>query len=204
MGWLARAIDARGDSRGTMDDLEDALFIASGDRRAKLSQFWVLLFFGRDTNDPLILQAKQAQASVLERFVGRSRYGNAGRRVVAGQRLMQASSDVLLGWYHVVGFDGRPYDFYVRQLWDGKGAFDVEQMDERAWPGYASLCAWTLARARARTGDRIAIARYLGTTDRFDRAVADFSEAYAEQNQRDFERLADAVESGRIAATTEA
>ncbi len=162
---------------------------------------WVLLFFGRDTNDPLILQAKQAEASVLERFVGKSRYANAGRRVVAGQRLMQAAGDVLLGWYHVVGFDGQPYDFYVRQLWDGKGAFDVEQMDERSWPGYAALCAWTLARAHARTGDRIAIARYLGGTDRFDRAVADFSEAYAEQNQRDFERLAEAVESGRIAAT---
>jgi uncharacterized protein (DUF2252 family) len=162
---------------------------------------WVLLFFGRDTNDPLILQAKQAQASVLERFVGASRYGNAGRRVVAGQRLMQASSDVLLGWYRVVGFDGRLHDFYVRQLWDGKGAFDVEQMDESVWPEYASLCAWTLARAHARTGDRIAIARYLGSTDRFDRAVADFSEAYAEQNQRDFERLGEAVASGRIVAT---
>jgi hypothetical protein len=161
----------------------------------------VLLFFGRDTDDPLILQAKEAQASVLERFVGASRYANAGRRVVAGQRLMQASSDVLLGWYRVVGFDGRLHDFYVRQLWDGKGAFDVEQMDESVWPEYASLCAWTLARAHARTGDRIAIARYLGSTDRFDRAVADFSEAYAEQNQRDFERLGEAVARGRIAAT---
>jgi uncharacterized protein (DUF2252 family) len=162
---------------------------------------WVLLFFGRDADDPMILQAKQAQASVLERFVGRSRYANSGRRVVEGQRLMQAASDPLLGWYHVVGFDGRPYDFYVRQLWDGKGAFDVELMDERAWPHYAQLCAWTLARAHARTGDRIAIAGYLGTKDRFDRAVADFSEAYADQNQRDFERLVEAVESGRIAAT---
>ncbi len=159
---------------------------------------WVLLYFGRDTNDPMILQAKQAQASVLERFVGRSRYANSGRRVVEGQRLMQAASDPLLGWYHVIGFDGRPYDFYVRQLWDGKGAFDVEVMDERAWPGYAKLCAWTLARAHARTGDRIAIASYLGTKDRFDRAVADFSEAYAEQNQRDYEALREAVDAGRV------
>jgi len=161
---------------------------------------WVLLFFGRDTDDPMILQAKQAQASVLERFVGRSRYANSGRRVVEGQRLMQAASDPLLGWYHVVGFDGQPYDFYVRQLWDGKGAFDVEVMDERAWPGYAKLCAWTLARAHARTGDRIAIASYLGAKDRFDRAVADFSEAYAEQNQRDYDALREAVDAGRVTA----
>ena len=157
---------------------------------------WVLLFVGRDNDDPLILQSKQAQASVLERFVGKSRYGNAGRRVVEGQRLMQSLSDVLLGWYHVIGFDGKPYDFYVRQLWDGKGSFDVEAMDESAWPAYAEMCAWVLARAHARTGDRIAIAAYLGPGDVFDGAIADFAEVYAEQNQRDYEALQAAAESG--------
>jgi uncharacterized protein (DUF2252 family) len=110
---------------------------------------WVLLFFGRDSGDPLFMQAKQAQTSVLERFVGHSRYRRAGRRVVEGQRLMQAASDFLLGWYHVQGFDGRPYHFYVRQLWDGKGAFSVETMAASSWHDYAGLCAWTLARAHA-------------------------------------------------------
>jgi uncharacterized protein (DUF2252 family) len=163
---------------------------------------WVLLFVGRDNDDPLILQAKQAQESVLERFVGRSRYGNAGRRVVEGQRLMQSLSDVLLGWYHVIGFDGKPYDFYVRQLWDGKGSVDVEVLDESAWSAYARMCAWVLARAHARTGDRIAIAAYLGAGDVFDRAIADFAEVYAEQNERDYEALQAAVESGRVKAVT--
>jgi len=161
---------------------------------------WVMLFFGRDTGDPLFLQAKQAQASVLEPFVGRSRYRHAGRRVVEGQRLMQAVSDFLLGWYHVIGFDGRPYDFYMRQLWDGKGSFSVETMAESTWHHYAGLCAWTLARAHARTGDRIAIAAYLGGGDVFDRAVADFAAAYAEQNQGDYEALRDAVDAGSIEA----
>ena len=161
---------------------------------------WVMLFFGRDAGDPLFLQAKQAQASVLERFVGRSRFRRAGRRVVEGQRLMQAVSDLLLGWYHVVGFDGRPYDFYVRQLWDGKGSFSVETMAESTWREYAGMCAWVLARAHARTGDRIAIAAYLGTGDVFDRAMADFAAAYAEQNQQDFEALREAVDTGRVRA----
>ncbi len=159
---------------------------------------WVLLFLGRDENDPLILQSKQAQDSVLERFVGSSRYDNAGRRVVEGQRLMQAASDMLLGWYHVIGFDGKPHDFYVRQLWDGKGAFDMETMDQSAWAPYAHLCAWTLAKAHARTGDRIAIAGYMGRGNTFDRAIADFSDAYAEQNQRDYAALKKAVEGGRV------
>ncbi len=164
------------------------------------SRAWVLLLTGRDAADPLFLQAKQATASVAERFVGRSRYRNCGRRVVEGQRLMQGVTDILLGWYHVVGFDARPYDFYMRQLWDGKGAFDIEQMHESAWEGYARMCAWTLARAHARTGDRIAIAGYLGSSEAFDRAIADFAEAYAEQNQRDFEALKAAESSGRITA----
>ena len=163
---------------------------------------WVLLFFGRDSGDPLFLQAKQAQASVLERFVGRSRFRCAGRRVVEGQRLMQAVGDILLGWYNVTGFDGKPYDFYVRQLWDGKGAFNVGAMTEAAWHTYAQMCSWVLARAHARTGDRIAIAAYLGVGDVFDRAVADFAEAYAEQNERDYEALREAVDSGRVTAVS--
>ena len=162
---------------------------------------WVLLFFGRDKGDPLFLQAKQAQASVLERFAGRSRYLRAGRRVVEGQRLMQAASDFLLGWYHVHGFDGYPYDFYVRQLWDGKGSFSVETMAAGAWHNYARLCSWTLARAHARTGDRIAIAAYLGGGDVFDRAIADFAAIYAEQNQRDYEALGEAADDGRVKAS---
>ena len=163
---------------------------------------WVMLFTGRDFADPVFLQAKQAQASVLERFVGRSRYRNSGRRVVEGQKIMQSSGDILLGWYHVLGFDGKPHDFYVRQLWDGKGSFSVELLDQSAWPDYAQLCAWTLARAHARTGDRIALAAYVGTGDVFDRAIADFSEAYAEQNQRDYDALREAVDSGRVTAVT--
>ncbi len=161
---------------------------------------WVLLFFGRDEGDPLFLQAKQAQASVLERFVGRSRFRNSGRRVVEGQRLMQAVGDILLGWYSVIGFDGKPYDFYVRQLWDGKGAFNVSAMTEVAWHTYAEMCSWVLARAHARSGDRIAIAAYLGAGDTFDRAVADFADAYAEQNQRDYDALREAVDAGRVSA----
>jgi uncharacterized protein (DUF2252 family) len=159
---------------------------------------WVMLFTGRDLADPVFLQAKQAQASVLERFVGRSVYRNSGRRVVEGQKLMQSSGDILLGWYHVRGFDGKPHDFYMRQLWDGKGSFSAEDFDLTAWPGYAEMCAWVLARAHARTGDRIAIAAYLGPGDVFDRAIADFCEAYADQNQRDYDALREAVAGGRV------
>jgi uncharacterized protein (DUF2252 family) len=161
---------------------------------------WIMLFFGRDSGDPLFLQAKQAQASVLERFVGRSRFRCAGRRVVEGQRLMQAVGDVLLGWYDVEGFDGGHYHFYMRQLWDGKGSFRVETLSPDAWNGYAQMCAWVLARAHARSGDRIAIAAYLGGGDVFDRAVAEFAEAYAEQNACDYEALREAVDAGRVKA----
>jgi uncharacterized protein (DUF2252 family) len=161
---------------------------------------WAMLFFGRDESDPLLLQAKQAERSVLEPFVGPSRYHHSGRRVVEGQRLMQAASDILLGWYRVTGFDGNRYDFYVRQLWDGKGAFDLERLEAPGWSVYAQMCAWTLARAHARTGDRIAIAAYLGSSDTFDNSVAEFAEAYAEQNRADFEALKAAEASGRISA----
>jgi uncharacterized protein (DUF2252 family) len=161
---------------------------------------WVMLLLGRDSGDPLFLQAKQAQASVLERFAGRSRFRYAGRRVVEGQRLMQAVGDILLGWYHVTGFDARNHDFYVRQLWDGKGSFNVMAMTEGAWHTYAGMCSWVLARAHARSGDRIAIAAYLGAGEIFDRAVADFAEAYAEQNQKDYEALREAVDAGDLEA----
>jgi uncharacterized protein (DUF2252 family) len=165
------------------------------------SRAWVMLFTARDAEDPLFLQAKQATSSVLEPYVGKSRYRNSGRRVVEGQQIMQAVGDILLGWYQVRGFDGNTHDFYMRQLWDGKGAFDVETMHESVWEGYARVCAWVLARAHARTGDRIAIAGYLGSGEVFDRAMVEFAEAYAEQNLRDFEALQAAEASGRIAAS---
>ena len=123
---------------------------------------WILLFVGRDHGNPLFLQAKEAQASVLERFVGRSRYGNHGRRVVEGQRLMQAASDIFLGWLRLEGLDGQPRDYYVRQLHDWKGGAQVETLRVPGATLYARLCGATLARAHARRGDRIAIAAYLG------------------------------------------
>jgi uncharacterized protein (DUF2252 family) len=163
---------------------------------------WILLLLGRDGQDPLFLQAKEAQRSVLERFVGASRYANHGQRVVAGQRLMQAASDIFLGWQRVHGFDGRERDFYLRQLRDWKGSADVDSMSAGVMTAYARVCGATLARAHARSGDRIAIAAYLGTSDAFDRAIADFASAYADQNERDYEALAAAVRSGRLEART--
>jgi len=156
---------------------------------------WIALFLGRDGRDPLLLQVKEAQASVLEEFVGRSDYRIAGERVVAGQRIMQASSDIFLGW-----LVGASRDYYVRQLRDWKGSLVVETMDPRALSVYGQLCAATLAHAHARSGDRIAIASYLGSGDVFERAILAFSEAYAEQNDRDYETLANAVETGRVSA----
>ena len=161
---------------------------------------WIVLATGRDNNDPLFLQLKQAEASVLERFVGRSKYRNHGRRVVEGQRLTQAASDVMLGWYKVLAFDGKVHDFYVRQLWDGKASLDVSAMPVSLFGMYAHMCGWTLARGHARTGDRIALAAYLGTSDVFDNAIADFAVAYADQNERDFEAMQAAHASGRIEA----
>ena len=163
---------------------------------------WILLLLGRDGQDPLFLQAKEAQESVLERFVGKSKYPNCGQRVVAGQRLMQAASDIFLGWQRVPGFDGQSRDFYIRQLRDWKGSADVDTMTASGMAWYARLCGATLARAHARSGDRIAIASYLGNGDVFDKAIADFSAAYADQNERDYQTLLDAVKSGRIAAQT--
>jgi uncharacterized protein (DUF2252 family) len=163
---------------------------------------WILLLLGRDDQDPLFLQAKEAQPSVLEPFLGRSEYPNHGRRVVAGQRLMQAATDIFLGWQRVAGNDGAAHDFYVRQLRDGKGSADVDTMNVRGMMIYARLCAATLARAHARSGDRIAIASYLGKSDAFDGAIADFSSAYADQNERDYRSLVEAVRSGRLIAET--
>jgi hypothetical protein len=163
---------------------------------------WIVLTLGRDTTDPLFMQLKQAEASVMERFVGRSRYRNHGRRVVEGQRLMQAASDITLGWYKVCAFDSLERDFYVRQLWDGKASIDVAVMPATMFNPYARACGWTLARAHARSGDRIAIAGYLGRGTVFDEAIADFAALYADQNELDYEKLVSAVKSGRIEALT--
>ena len=161
---------------------------------------WIVLMMGRDLNDPLFLQAKEAQASVLEPYLGKSAFVNSGQRVVEGQRLMQAESDILLGWLRTVGLDGLTRDFYFRQLWDAKGSALVEVLEPAAMASYARLCGWTLAKAHARSGDSIAIAAYLGTSTAFDDAMAEFAEAYADQNERDYAALTDAVASGRIVA----
>ena len=188
-----------------------------GDRRHLLEQFrvvdaarkvvgvgsvgtraWIVLFVGRDNADPLILQLKEAQASVLEPFLGKSQFSNHGQRVVEGQRLMQAASDTMLGWIRTSGIDGVERDFFVRQLWDDKGSALVDVMEPASMRLYARVCGKSLARAHARSGDPIAIASYLGTSDTFDRALATFAERYADQNERDYEALKAAADSGRI------
>jgi uncharacterized protein (DUF2252 family) len=161
---------------------------------------WIVLLFGRDEQDPLFLQVKEAEASVLEQFVGRSEYHTCGHRVVAGQQLMQTSSDIFLGWERATGIDGVERDFYIRQLYDWKGSADIERMAPKGMGLYARLCGWALARAHARSGDRIAIAAYLGKGQSFDRAIVAFAENYADQNARDFENFKKAAESGRIKA----
>ena len=163
---------------------------------------WIVLLVGNDDQDPLFLQAKEAQASVLEPFLGKSAYASHGQRVVEGQRLMQSASDVMLGWVRANGIDGVDRDFFVRQLWDGKGSAIVEAMNPAAMSAYARVCGWTLARAHARSGDPVAIASYLGSGDSFDRALATFGEAYADQNERDYAALRRAVDDGRVAAAT--
>jgi uncharacterized protein (DUF2252 family) len=164
---------------------------------------WIILLLGRDDADPLILQIKEAQASVLEPYLGKSTYADSGQRVVDGQRLMQAASDIFLGWERVSeGLDGKPRDFYVRQLWDWKISVDVETMTPDELLIYGKMCGWTLARAHARSGDRIAISAYLGDNNSFDQALAEFAVAYAEQNQHDYQALVDTAKSGRIKAET--
>jgi uncharacterized protein (DUF2252 family) len=163
---------------------------------------WIILLVGRDSSDVLFLQAKEAARSALERFAGRSRYANQGRRVVEGQRLMQAASDIFLGWLREPAGveDLNVRDFYVRQLWDSKTSPDVAAMRPADMALYARLCAFTLARAHARSGDAVAIAGYLGSSDVFDRAIAAFAETYADQNERDHAALLDAIAAGRIPA----
>jgi uncharacterized protein (DUF2252 family) len=163
---------------------------------------WILLLTGRDGQDPLFLQAKEAEASVMESFVGKSKFDNHGRRVVEGQRLMQSTSDIFLGWVRAEGIDGQTRDFYVRQLWDSKASASIETMSPSTLTIYGEICGWTLARAHARSGDRIAIAAYLGKGTAFDAAISDFAELCANQNERDHQALADAVKANRVTATT--
>jgi uncharacterized protein (DUF2252 family) len=164
---------------------------------------WIALMIGRDGEDPLFLQMKEAEESVLEGFLGRSEFSHHGQRVVVGQRLMQATSDIFLGWVRVeAGLDGKSRDFYGRQLKDWKGSAEIEQMVPDGMAAYGKLCGWTLARAHARSGDRIAIASYLGKGNTFDRALVEFSEAYAYQNDLDYKALDAAVKSGKIVAET--
>ncbi|TML30743.1 MAG: DUF2252 domain-containing protein [Actinobacteria bacterium] len=161
---------------------------------------WIVLLMGRDGRDPLFLQAKEAQTSVLEPFVSRSSFRNHGRRVVEGQRLLQPASDVLLGWTRAAEVDARERDYYIRQLWDWKVSADIYALDADQLELYGRLCGATLARGHARSGDRIAIDAYLGSGKSFDEAVADFAETYADQNERDHAALLEAIASGRVQA----
>jgi len=221
---LDELVPADRDRKGLMAELNDLIAkyrrTLETDRRFLLEQFefadmarkvvgvgsvgtrcWIVLMLGRDESDPLFLQVKEAEASVLSRFVGASKFSNQGQRVVAGQRLMQASSDIFLGWQRVeAGIDGQSRDFYVRQLRDWKFSLDIETMVPRGMRIYGEVCGWTLARAHARSGDRIAIAAYLGGADVFDQAIARFAVTYADQNERDHQQLVDAVAAGRIPA----
>jgi uncharacterized protein (DUF2252 family) len=163
---------------------------------------YIILMLGRDYNDPLFLQVKEAQPSVLERFLGASTYPHHGERVVAGQRLMQAATDIFLGWQHIKGLDGVTRDYYVRQFHDWKGSADVDTLLVPGATLYARICGASLARAHARWGDRIAIASYLGKGEAFDQAIAGFATAYADQNERDYAAFAAAVDAGRLAALT--
>jgi uncharacterized protein (DUF2252 family) len=164
---------------------------------------WIVLLMGLDGDDPLFMQVKEAQPSVLEEFAGKSRFGSAGERVVAGQHLMQASSDIFLGWRRMpVALDGLERDFYVRQLKDWKGSAEVDQMIPQGMAAYGRFCGWTLARAHARSGDRVALAAYLGSSDAIDSAMAEFAESYADQNELDYAKLVEAVDSGRLVAET--
>jgi uncharacterized protein (DUF2252 family) len=163
---------------------------------------WIFLLVGRGRGHHLVLQAKEAVASVLEPYLGASEYENHGERVVRGQRMMQAATDIFLSWQRSTGLDGLEHDFYVRQLWDWKASADLSRMSERGLLTYTRACAWSLARSHARSGDRLAIAAYLGKSERFDRAIAAFSSRYADQNEADYRRLEEAVASGEVEALT--
>jgi uncharacterized protein (DUF2252 family) len=164
------------------------------------TEAWVALMLGRDNDDPLFLQIKEAEASVLEPFLVKSSYTNHGQRVVEGQRLMQAATDIFLGWARVTGPDGVKRDFYMRQLWDWKASADIGAMSPELLTTYGQICGWTLARAHARTGDAIAIGSYLGESDAFDRAISEFARSYADQNAEDHRSLVDAIAAGTVAA----
>jgi uncharacterized protein (DUF2252 family) len=216
---------AKGSTRDALTDEIHSLFRVyrrslQGDRRVLAESFrivdlarkvvgvgsvgaraWILLLLGRDDDDPLFLQAKEAQASVLEPILGKSKFRSHGQRVVEGQRLMQAASDIFLGWIrNPRGLDGVQRDFYLRQLWDWKTSVDVETIRPEGLQLYAEICGWTIARAHARSGDRIAIASYLGKGDVFDRSLADFAAAYADLNEHDYHAVVKAVRDGRITA----
>jgi uncharacterized protein (DUF2252 family) len=197
------------DYRATLEDDRRLLAeqYAFGDLARKVvgvgsvgTRAWMTLLLGRDHEDPLILQFKEATQSVLEPYLGRSEYDRHGHRVVAGQRVMQAASDIFLGWYRGRGLDGDEHDFYVRQLRDGKGSVDIALLQPEGMRIYAEACAWTLARAHARSGARIAIAAYLGNGRTFDDAITEFAFEYAAQNTRDHAELLAAVDDGRIVA----
>jgi uncharacterized protein (DUF2252 family) len=161
---------------------------------------WVFLLVGREGKDPLVLQSKEAQASVLEAHLGASEFASHGERVVRGQRMSQAASDIFLSWQRSEDITGKEHDFYVRQLWDWKASADPSTMSEAGLHAYTRACGWSLARAHARSGDRLAIAAYLGAGPKFDRPIASFSTLYADQNELDHQRLADAVAAGEVAA----
>ncbi len=217
LGELAGAVDIEKELKDLMGKYRRTL---QPDRRVLLEQYeftdmarkvvgvgsvgtrcWIILMLGRDDTDPLFLQVKEAEESVLARFAGTSRYSNQGERVVNGQRLMQAASDIFLGWQRVpAGLDGKSRDFYVRQLRDWKFSIDIAAMIPRGLRLYGELCGLTLARAHARSGDEIAIAAYLGNSDVFENAIAEFAVAYADQNERDFEAFTAAIASGRLIA----
>ena len=216
LGELAGAVDIEKEMKDLIGKYRRTL---QPDRRVLLEQYeftdiarkvvgvgsvgtrcWIILMLGRDESDPLFLQVKEAEESVLARFAGSSKYNNQGERVVNGQRLMQAASDIFLGWQRVTGLDGKTRDFYVRQLRDWKLSVDIAAMIPRGLRLYAELCGGTLARAHARSGDEIAIAAYLGASDVFDNAIAEFAAAYADQNERDFEAFTAAIASGRLVA----
>ena len=158
----------------------------------------IVVMEGADRNDPLVLQIKEAQESVLERFCGKSRFDQHGKRVVEGQHAMQTVSDSLLGWCRLIGEDGKPKDYYVRQLWDGKGSIDLDLIGAKSLKFLAEVCGATLAHAHARTGDRFEIAGYLGDDDAFDKAILQFARAYADQNEADYSRFMEALESGEL------
>jgi uncharacterized protein (DUF2252 family) len=215
----AKGADVEGPVRSVLSAYRDSLAV---ERRALLDGYrlidvafkvvgvgsvgtraWIALMLGRDQRDPLFLQIKEAQRSVLEPYTAPSEFDLQGERVVHGQRLMQTASDVMLGWVRAKGIDGEQRDFYVRQLWDWKASVRVEEMDAEGLSAYAEICGMTLAHAHARGGDRIAIGSYLGKSDVFDQAMAEFAEAYADQSERDYDSLRRAVDEGRVEAMQE-